>query len=245
MGHFGRLSAGSETLRQAQCRLWDSRFGRRRFLLGAGAAGLALAFGCGLAAELVGFQVSAILAADTSAALAARSATQSIPIVSVSVDPVALGLVASQARPGGNVTGLSLAALTAGKRLELLKEFSPAASRVVALWYAPSPSSAVQLREAQEAAPRLGLQLQAVGIQSPDNFETAFQSAARARADGLYVAGSPEMNAQRARIVEFAASTRLPAMYVQRVGRGRWPVELRRELLRGAASRRQLCGQDP
>jgi putative ABC transport system substrate-binding protein len=169
-----------------------------------------------LVAELVGLQVRAIFAPGAPAALRAKAATLTIPIVSATADPVGLGLVDSLAQPGGNVTGLSYAsALLTGKKLELLKEVSPAASRVVALWYVPNPGSAIQVREVQDAAPRLGLQVQAVGVQGPDDFEAAFQSAARERADALYVIGSPDLTARQARVLEFVAGTRLPAMYAQ------------------------------
>jgi putative ABC transport system substrate-binding protein len=168
----------------------------------------------GLAAELVHLQVDVIFAPYAPSALAAKAATDRIPIVSASTDPVGLGLVASLARPGGNVTGLSYASvLIAGKRLELLRNISPGGGRVVALWYTPNPGAAIQLRETQDAAQRLGLELQPVGVQGPDDFEAAFQSAVAERPDALVVIGTPEMNARRERIVEFVASTRLPAMY--------------------------------
>ena len=118
-----------------------------------------------LAAELVARPVRVIFAADTPAALAARTATGAIPIVVASGDPVALGLVASLARPGGNVTGLSFASvLHAGKNVELLKQVAPATRRVVALWYAPNAAAAALLREAQDASPRLGVELHPVGV---------------------------------------------------------------------------------
>ena len=170
-----------------------------------------------LAADLVARQVRVIFAADTSAALAARSATQTIPIVSATADPVGLGLVASLARPGGNVTGLSfLMPLLAGRKLEILKEVAPATSRVVVLWYAPSAGNALQLQEVQEAAPRQGLELYPVGVQSADDFEAAFQAVARQRADALFVIGGPEFYTHLARIVELVSALRLPAMYNHR-----------------------------
>ena len=171
----------------------------------------------GLAAELVAHPVSVIFAPDTPAALAARAATAAVPIVVASSDPVALGLVAGLARPGGNVTGLSFAnVLHAGKNLELLKQAAPATRRVVALWYAPNASSAALLRELQDTAPRLGVELQPVGVQGPDDFEATFQSVAAQRADALFVINGPEMNTRQARVLEFVASTRLPAMFVRR-----------------------------
>jgi putative ABC transport system substrate-binding protein len=171
----------------------------------------------GLAAELVAHPVSVIFAPDTPAALAARAATAAVPIVVASSDPVALGLVAGLARPGGNVTGLSFAnVLHAGKNLELLKQAAPATRRVVALWYAPNASSAALLRELQDTAPRLGVELQPVGVQGPDDFEATFQSVAAQRADALFVISGPEMNTRQARVLEFVASTRLPSMFPRR-----------------------------
>jgi putative ABC transport system substrate-binding protein len=122
-----------------------------------------------LANELVGLPVSSLLALGPPAAHAAKAATETTPIVVTSTDPVGEGLVASLARPGGNITGLSYgSALLAGKKLELLKEVAPAAGRVVALWYAPNGGSALQVAELQDAAPRLGLQLQPVGVPGPE-----------------------------------------------------------------------------
>jgi putative ABC transport system substrate-binding protein len=171
----------------------------------------------GLAADLVGRQVQMILAADTSAALAASTATQAVPIASATADPVGLGLVASLARPGGNVTGLSFVMpLLAGRKLEILKEVAPAARRAVVLWYAPSTGNALQLREVQDAAPRQNLALHPVGVQGLDDFEAAFEAVARERADALFVIGGPEFFTHLARILELVASLRLPAMYNHR-----------------------------
>ncbi len=170
-----------------------------------------------LAAELVGLGVSVLVASGSPPALVAKAATGSIPVVATSTDPVGIGLVASLAHPGGNVTGLSYAsALLGGKKLELLKEVSPAASRVVALWYAPNAASAVQLREVGDAARQLSLQVQPVGVQGPEGFEAAFQAIAREGADALYLIDSPETFTRRARILEFVGSIRLPAMYPRR-----------------------------
>jgi putative ABC transport system substrate-binding protein len=103
----------------------------------------------------------------------------------------------------------------AAKNLELLKEVAPATRRVVALWYAPNASGAALLRELQQAAPLLGIDLHPVGVQGPDGFEAAFRAAAGAQADALFVS-SAGMNSHPARILEFVAGTRLPAMFVSR-----------------------------
>ena len=167
-----------------------------------------------LAAELVARPVRVIFAPDGSSALAARAATASIPIVFATSDPVANGLVESYARPGGNVTGLSFASvLLAGKRLELLKQVAPATRRVVALWYVPT--TADQLREFQEAAPRLGIDLRPVGIQSLDDLDAAFHAASAEQPDALCVIDGG-LNTRRARILEFVAGTGLPSMFVRR-----------------------------
>ena len=169
-----------------------------------------------LAAELVARPVRVIFAPDTPAALAARAATGTIPIFMAGSDPVALGLAVSLARPGGNVTGLSLAnVLHAAKNLELLKQAAPTTRRVVALGYAPNASGAALLRELQAAAPRLGVDLRPVGVQGPDGFETAFRAASGEHPDALFVINAG-MNSQQARILEFVAGTRLPAMFVRR-----------------------------
>ena len=133
------------------------------------------------------------------------AATASIPVVMAGSDPVALGLAASLARPGGNVTGLSFAnVLHAGKNLDLLKQAVPATRRVAALWYAPNASGAALLREIQDAAPRLGLELRPVGVQGPDGFEAAFRAAAGEHADALFVINAG-MNSQPVQILEFVA----------------------------------------
>ena len=168
------------------------------------------------AAELVARPVRVIFAPDTPAGLAARAATASIPVVMAGSDPVALGLAASLARPGGNVTGLSFAnVLHAGKNLELLKQAAPATRRVVALWYAPNASGAALLRELQESAPLLDIELRPVGVQGPDGLEAAFRAATGEHADAMFVINAG-MNSLRVQILEFVAGTGLPAMFVRR-----------------------------
>jgi putative ABC transport system substrate-binding protein len=167
-----------------------------------------------LAAELVQLKVD-ILVAPSLAAYAAKQATQTIPIVmATSGDPVATGIVASLARPGGNITGLSLISPElAGKRLELLKEAVPGLVRVAVLWNATHPDKALEWRETQVAAQALGVQLQSLEVRGPDDFDSAFAAAAREQAAALIVLGDPLTYAHRTHIVDLAAKSRLPAMY--------------------------------
>ena len=168
-----------------------------------------------LAAELVRLKVDAIFCTSTSAAQAAKKATTTVPIVSVSGDPVGLGLVASLARPGGNVTGLAnLTSELAGKRLELLKEVVPSVSRVAVLWNpVASSSSALRMRETEAAAPSLGIKLQPVEVREANDFERAFSALKRERADALFPLRSPFISNHVKRIVELAAKNRVPGMY--------------------------------
>jgi ABC-type uncharacterized transport system substrate-binding protein len=168
-----------------------------------------------LAAELVGLKVDVIVAVVTQAALAARKATGTIPIVMVGVsDPVGSGLVASLARPGGNVTGTSsTAADVVGKQLELLREMVPKASRLAALW---NPANSVfqrqQLGEAKEAATKLKVKLHLVEARAPEQLDRAFAMIARERTDALLVLGDPMFSAHAARIAELATRHRLPTV---------------------------------
>jgi putative tryptophan/tyrosine transport system substrate-binding protein len=168
-----------------------------------------------LAAELVGLNVDVIVTSATPSVLAAKKATSTIPVVFVSVtDPVASGLVASLARPGGNITGLTiLAPELSGKRLELLKEAVPNVTRVAFLWNPANPAQAPQWREAQAAAQALGLRLQSLEVRSSNDFDSAFEAALRERARALIASPEPLINTHLKRIVEFAAKNRLPAMY--------------------------------
>ena len=166
-----------------------------------------------LAAELVSLKVDIIVAGGTPAPLAAKHATRRIPIVmSAAGNPVETGLVASLARPGGNVTGLSLlsADLTA-KRLQLLKEVLPGVSRVAVLWNAANPISALVVRETEAAARALGLQVQSVEVRGPDDFEGALPATISGGAGALFVVDDPLVFSSRMRIADFAARNRLPA----------------------------------
>jgi putative tryptophan/tyrosine transport system substrate-binding protein len=170
----------------------------------------------GLAAELVQLKADVILATGTVTALTAKQATRTIPIVMFSSDPVGSGLVASLARPGGNVTGLSnIQVELGGKRLELLKEAFPKVSRVAVLSRPGGPGSDQQMKEIEIAARSLQVQVQPIGVKGPNDFERAFSTLKRERATGLIAVSMPFFNIHKARIVELAASSRLPAIYPQ------------------------------
>ena len=167
-----------------------------------------------LAVELVGLKVDLIVAGGLLAIQAAKDATRTIPIVmGASPDPVEMGFVASLARPGGNVTGLSrMAPELGGKRLRLLKEVVPGASRVAVLSN-PNPGSARVVREMEAAARVVGVQLQLLEIRAPEEIDRAFEGAIGGRASGLIVVEDPLVLSHRARIVALAAKSRLPAIY--------------------------------
>ena len=168
-----------------------------------------------LAANLVLFKVDVIVAVGDPAIDAARHATSTIPIVMVaSDDPVGSGLVASLARPGGNLTGLSaLSPELSGKRLELLREAIPGASRVAVLVNPADPAKAFDVRDIQTTAQALGVQLQTMEVRGPDEFEGAFAAMTREHAEALLVLGDPLTLTYRIRIVDLVAKNRLPAMY--------------------------------
>src|SRR5262249_37431418 len=168
----------------------------------------------GLAAELVGLKVDVIYAFTTPPALAARSATTTIPIVFSGGDPVGSGLVASLARPGGNATGLSvLATELSSKRLEILREIVPTVSRVAMLWNDTNLSMVLRANETQDAAAKLGVTVQAIGVHDLIDFEGAFKAVTDGRAAALVILADPFTMAQRKRMVEFAAQRGLPAIY--------------------------------
>ena len=167
-----------------------------------------------LARELVQLQVDVILAAGDEATQAARDTTATTPIVMVvSDDPVARGWVTSLSRPGGNVTGLTVVAGTvlAGKRLELLKEVIPRATRIAVLGASDSLAGP-QSQEAQKAATTLGVKLVLVRVQGTD-YERAFGTMVAERADALFVLMSPTLTRDRQQIIDRAAKYRLPAIY--------------------------------
>jgi putative ABC transport system substrate-binding protein len=174
-----------------------------------------------LAVELVALKVDVILAGGTPQALAAKQATRTLPIVfAAHADPVGSGLVTSLARPGGNVTGLSLLAPElVGKRLEQLKQAVPGVNRVAVLW---EPGAYVELterdilKETEVAARALGVRLQFVEARGPADFDRAFSDMTRARAGALTVLPSTMFIIERRRLVDLAAKNRLPAVYTSR-----------------------------
>jgi putative ABC transport system substrate-binding protein len=174
-----------------------------------------------LAGELVRLGVDVIVATNSLAARAAQRATSTIPIVvPVMGDPVGDGLVASFARPGGNVTGLAfLGPQLLPKRLDLLKEALPNASRVAALWhpgaYGESTMSEM-IRETEATARRIGVDLRLVAVQNPDGLEQAFSTIAAERPDALIVYPSPMLFTERRRIVRLAEMHGLPCMAMGR-----------------------------
>jgi len=167
--------------------------------------------------ELVQLNVDVIVASNTPAALAAKQATTIIPIVvPVMGDPVRDGLVASLARPGGNITGLTfLGPELLPKRLALLKEAVPKASRVAALWHPGAYGERTMndmMDQTQGAAKMLGVELRLAAVQGPDHIESAFSAITKEQADALIVFPSPMLFTERRRIVELAAKHRLPSM---------------------------------
>jgi putative tryptophan/tyrosine transport system substrate-binding protein len=171
-----------------------------------------------LADEMVRLKVDVIIAPNTPAAVAAKNATKTIPIVFIDVtDPIATGLVDSLPRPGGNVTGFTtIGAVLAGKRLELLKETIPKLFRVAVLWN-PKDSSSVQVwKESQLPARELGLQLHSMEVSSADKYETAFKEATKARSGALVWMDSPLGSANQRLIVDLAEKYQLPAIYARR-----------------------------
>jgi putative ABC transport system substrate-binding protein len=167
-----------------------------------------------LAAELVALKMDVILASGTLAAIAARQATTTIPIVmGASIDPVGTGLVASVARPGGNVTGVSLLSPeTAGKRLGLLTETIPGFSRLAVLTNETTPVHVILEREIEAAAPALGIVIHVVRVRSAQDLDSAFDAARAAGDQAVYAASDPLFTNTRAQLGELALRQRLPLM---------------------------------
>jgi putative tryptophan/tyrosine transport system substrate-binding protein len=167
-----------------------------------------------IAAEFIRLKVDVIVTVATPPTIAAKQATSVIPIIfAVAGDPVATGLVASLAQPGGNVTGLSAQASdTASKRLELLREVVPSLRRLAVLANVASPQALVEIREVQAAAGKLGLAVIQSEIRRAEDIAPAFD-ALKGRADGLYVCADPLMNTNRTRINILAVGARLPTMH--------------------------------
>ncbi len=171
-----------------------------------------------LAADCVRLKADIIVVTTTPATQAAESATRTIPIVMYGLgDPVATGLVASLARPGGNVTGVTqMSSGLAAKRLELLKEAVPRISRVLVLSYLVDPIAAPQVKELESAAHSLGVKLLVRDIRTADDLPAAFDAGARERAEGVLTTAESIFLAQRQRVIQLAAQHRLPGMYPYR-----------------------------
>lgn len=168
-----------------------------------------------LAADLVRLKVDVIVALDPPAARAAENATKTIPIIMRSTaDPVQAGFVASLARPGGNITGMtSISTELYGKRLELLKEVIPRLSRVGVLRNPDRSDDPNNFKEMEIAARSINLQLQSLEVRGRNDFENAFSTARKARVEALITIRTPLFNDQRKRIAELAIKSRLPAIY--------------------------------
>ena len=170
------------------------------------------------AAEMVQLKVDCIIAITTPAALAVKHATMMIPIVmTTAIDPVGAGLVASLARPGGNVTGNAiLYPELSTKRLEFLKDVVPGLSRVVVLWNAANPANASVWHETQAAARALGLRLHSQDVRGAQDFAGAFARTAQAHPDALLVLDDALINMHRQHIAEFATQEHLPSVFAAR-----------------------------
>jgi putative ABC transport system substrate-binding protein len=168
-----------------------------------------------LAAELVRINVDVIVATGTLGPLAAKRASSTIPIVmTASGDPLGSGLVASLARPGGNVTGMSLMVPDlGGKRLELLKELLPRLARVAVLWNAANPYPAIVFKETQAAGRSLAIEVQSLEVRGPDDFDGAFEAVRRQRPDALITVEDPLTITYAKRIADFAMVNRLPSLH--------------------------------
>jgi putative ABC transport system substrate-binding protein len=169
-----------------------------------------------LAGEVARLPVDVIVVSSAAAVAAAKQATTTIPIViAESDDPVERGFVASLARPGGNITGLShIGKDLAQKRLELLKAMAPGASLVAVLWTrSGGGANIIQWTETRDAAQMLGVQLQSLEVQDPDDIERVLEATSRERLDALIVVHSGPVTLRRAQIIDFAAKSRLPAIY--------------------------------
>ena len=170
-----------------------------------------------MAADLVGRKVDVIVAAGPSSARAAKSATSAIPIVFVTADPVGEGLVASLARPGGNLTGVSaLTVELVPKRLELLSELVPHATVIALLVNPNNPTGERVIRDVQEAARVKEIRLQVLKAGAESEFDTAFASLVQMQAGGLVVGGDPLFFARRDQLVALASRHAVPAIYESR-----------------------------
>jgi putative ABC transport system substrate-binding protein len=168
-----------------------------------------------LAAELVSLKPDVIFVGSPQPTLALKKATTAIPVVFVGIgDPVEAGVVASLARPGGNITGLAnMSGELSGKRLELLKESAPKISSVAVLWNGGNPSRLQVWQDLEADAKALKLKLYPLDVRSAEDLDIAFRAATKLRADALMPLPDPFINSQMKRVIEFAAKNRLPAIY--------------------------------
>jgi putative ABC transport system substrate-binding protein len=168
-----------------------------------------------LAADLVRLKVDVIVAIVNQGMLAARDATRTIPIVMVGgTDPVAMGMIASLARPGGNVTGLAVNATEiSAKRVQLLKEAVPKLQTVAVLWNSSFKSMEMQFHQVETAAPGLGVKVLSLRLSSADNFDQAFTAIRKARPEGMIVLFGPLRGNDLPRIVEFASANAIPTVF--------------------------------
>ena len=169
-----------------------------------------------LAAELITLKVELIVASGTPASFAAKQATSTIPIVlaGLAANPVETGLIASLARPGGNVTGMSMmSSQLGGKRLELLKAIVPGLTLVAVFWNPPNPTYGPILKELEAAAPTLGVKLQRLEVRLPGDFESAFKAATRQRAGALIAPADPLVVNRPNVVADLALKYRLPTMF--------------------------------
>ena len=171
-----------------------------------------------LAAEILGTRPDVLVTAGSEAILTLKRATDVVPIVMATVmDPVALGITPSLAKPGGNLTGLAILSLElTSKRLQLLKEAFPRLSRVAVLWNPDNPGNALVLKEVEIAAQVLGLRWQGFAVQRPDKLVEAFEAVVGAQCNGILAIEDSVLFSHLSRIVESAARSRLPAMYAFR-----------------------------
>ena len=168
-----------------------------------------------LMTELLRLKVDVVFAFTASGVVAAKNATKEVPIVFATLNPVELGVVASLARPGGNLTGLSLTAGPGiyGKYMELLKELVPKLSRVAVLSNPLNPAIALQLKETRSAAAALGVTLLSFDVKGPDDLEAVFAAIKKGRADALVVLADPMFLGQRQRIADLSLRSGLPSIY--------------------------------
>jgi putative tryptophan/tyrosine transport system substrate-binding protein len=171
-----------------------------------------------LAAELVRLKVDVIVTESNVAALAAKHATQTIPVVmAIAGDPVTAGVVGSLARPGGNVTGLTLMNRElSGKRLQLLREVAPRIAVVAVIWNPTDPPAAEALRETEAAAQSWGLKIHAIEARSPADLDAAFKAVADARPDAFFTLPGGMFQDNKTRIFDFARKNRLPGIFSNR-----------------------------